>query len=116
VNRFLILVFAVALVAGCNNAGPTPSAAKPETTAEPVDKVKANLDKLSPEDRALAEQQKVCPESGEPLGSMDVPIKVMVKGQPVFVCCGGCKEGVQKDPDATLKKVEELKAKNKTGK
>jgi hypothetical protein len=116
VNRFLILVFAIALVAGCNNAGPAPTPAKPETTAEPGDKVKGNLDKLSPEDRALAEQQKVCPDSGEPLGSMGVPIKVMVKGQPVFVCCGGCKEGVQKDPDATLKKVEELKAKNKTGK
>lgn len=116
-NRFLILVVAVALAAaGCNNAGPTPSAAKPETTADPGDKVKANLDKLPPEDRALAEQQKVCPDSGEPLGSMGVPIKVMVKGQPVFVCCGGCKDGVLKDPDATLKKVEELKAKNKTAK
>jgi hypothetical protein len=111
-NRFLALMFAIALATGCNQSTPTPSAAKEEN----ADKVKAALDKLSPEDRALAEEQKYCPDSGEPLGSMGAPIKVMVKGQPVFVCCGGCKDGVLKDPDATLKKVEELKAKNKPAK
>jgi hypothetical protein len=115
-NRLAALLFAAALAAGCNNAPSTPPVAKSGTTAEQPDKIKANLDKLSPEDRALAEEQKVCPDSGEPLGSMGTPIKVMVKGKPVFVCCKGCVEGVQEDPDATLKKVEELKAKNKPAK
>jgi hypothetical protein len=109
-------MFVGALAAGCNNAPSTPPAAKATTTAEQTDKIKAALDKLSPEDRALAEQQKVCPDSGEPLGSMGTPIKVMVKGQPVFVCCKGCEKGVLEDPDATLEKVEELKAKNKSAK
>src|SRR4051812_4606682 len=111
-NRLLAFVFVIALAAGCTESAPTPSAGKDEKGG----KVKAALDQLSPEDRALAEQQKVCPDSGEPLGSMGVPIKVMVRGQPVFVCCKGCEKGVLEDPDATLKKVEELKAKNKSDK
>ena len=108
-NRCLALVFVAALAAGCTESAPTPSAA----SADKGDKIKAALDKLSPEDRALAEQQKYCPETDEPLGSMGTPIKVMVKDQPVFICCAQCKNGVLKDPDATLKKVEEFKAKNK---
>lgn len=108
-KRFLALVFCTALAAGCTESAPTPSAAKDEK----AEKVKAALAKLSPEDRALAEEQKYCPETDEPLGSMGTPIKVMVKDQPVFVCCKGCDKAVLKDPDATLKKVEEFKAKNK---
>jgi hypothetical protein len=112
-NRFLALLFVAALAAaGCTDSASTPSAAK----ANKEDKIKAALDKLSPEDRALAEEQKYCPETDEPLGSMDVPIKVMVKGQPVFICCKHCEKGALENPDATLKKVEELKAKNKPGK
>ena len=108
-NRLLAFVFAIALAAGCTESATTPNAAK----ASKEDKIKAALDKLSPADRALAEQQKYCPETDEPLGSMDTPIKVMVKDQPVFICCKSCEKGVLKDPDATLKKVEEFKAKNK---
>lgn len=103
------LVFAAALAGGCTETTPAPPAAK----ADKGDKIKAALDQLSPEDRALAEEQKLCPETDEPLGSMGVPVKVLVKGQPVFVCCQGCDKGVLADPDATLKKVEERKARNK---
>lgn len=48
------------------------------------------LAKLSPEDRALAEKQKTCPVTDEPLGSMGAPIKVTVEGREAFVCCEGC--------------------------
>src|SRR4051812_18956170 len=74
-------------------------------------KIKENLGKLSEADRKLAEQQKMCPIEDEPLGSVGVPIKLEVKGKPVFICCKGCKETVEKDPEGTLKKVEELKKK-----
>ena len=104
-SRFLPIAFCIALLAGCND---TKSSTVP---AKAGNEVKSNLAKLSAEDRALAEKQKVCPETGEPLGSMGVPIKVMVKDQPVFICCKACEKSVQKDPDATLKKIEELKAK-----
>ena len=105
-KRFLTLALAAALAAGCTESAPTP----------PMDraaKIEAALDQLSPEDRVLADAQRLCPETDEPLGSMGVPIKVMVKGQPVFVCCKSCEKSALADPDATLKKVEELKARNK---
>jgi hypothetical protein len=74
--------------------------------------IKANLAKLSPEDRKLAEAQKYCAvENDDRLGEMGVPIKIMLKDQPVFLCCKGCKKEAEKDPDKTLAKVKELKAK-----
>jgi YHS domain-containing protein len=75
-----------------------PSAAESE--------IAKNLAQLSPEDRAAAERQKVCPVSGQPLGSMDKPVKVTVKGQTVFLCCPGCEEDLKKDPDKYLAKLK----------
>lgn len=49
--------------------------------------------------------QKTCPVTDEALGSMGPPIPVTVKGQTIFVCCQGCVESVQSDPDAYLAKV-----------
>src|SRR5207249_7115494 len=96
-----------------------PSASKPQTTpgadsrGSKNAKAKAALAKLNPEDRALAEAQGFCPETGEPLGSMGVPVKIMLKGQPVFLCCKGCEDNAREHPDQTLVKVQELKAKVK---
>lgn len=75
-------------------------------------RIQANLAKLSPEDRILAEAQRWCAvEDDHRLGSMGVPAIVLVKGQPVFLCCKGCKEEALADPDKTLAKVKELKEK-----
>jgi hypothetical protein len=75
---------------------------------------KANFAKLSDEDRPLAEAQGYCVVTAEPLGSMGPPIKVMVNAQPVFVCCKGCEKKALSNPDKTLAKVAELKAKVKS--
>jgi uncharacterized protein (TIGR02231 family) len=78
-------------------------------------KVRANLAKLSAEDRAIAESQVFCAiDQDSPLGSMGVPIKVMAKGKPVFVCCKGCAEEVRTNPDEALAKVQKLMDKMKT--
>ncbi|HKA07414.1 MAG TPA: hypothetical protein VKD71_09170 [Gemmataceae bacterium] len=117
-NRILPLLIAAGLLAaGCNDSqSPQPVAGGTKTSGSDA-KIQAALAKLSPEDRALAEEQKYCPnEPDTRLGSMNTPVKVMVKGQPVFVCCAGCTDEVLKDPDKTLKTVEELKAKAKTEK
>lgn len=75
-------------------------------------KVKANLAKLSPDDRKLAEEQKWCAvENDSRLGAMGTPIKIMINDQPVFVCCKACIKSAKKDPEKTLEKVKELKAK-----
>ncbi|HBI46225.1 MAG TPA: hypothetical protein DDY78_25735, partial [Planctomycetales bacterium] len=87
-----------------------------ERAGTPVEKdadIKANLAKLAPEDRKLAEEQKFCVvQSDTPLGAVGVPVKIMVKGQPVFLCCKTCVKEAQADPDKTLAKLKELKAKN----
>lgn len=63
------------------------------------------LAQLSPEDRAAAEQQKICPVSEEPLGSMGKPMKVTVDGRDVFICCDGCEEAVNEDPEKYLARL-----------
>jgi hypothetical protein len=46
---------------------------------------------------------------------MGPPVKLVIKGQPVFLCCGGCEKKALANPDKTLAKVEELKAQVKAG-
>jgi multidrug efflux pump subunit AcrA (membrane-fusion protein) len=91
-----------------------PAASKPEPIPAEDPKVKENLAKLSAEDRALAEGQKFCAVQNDTrLGEMGVPVKLMIKGQPVFICCKGCRKQAEADPAKTLAKVKELRAKTK---
>lgn len=111
------------MVSGCAPASaPAPAPAAPPakaTAVAPADKEAQEreeaLAKLDPEDRKLAEAQGFCALSGEPLGSMGAPVKVAVGGETVFVCCEGCSEGAAKNPDKTLKRVAEFKAKVAAG-
>jgi hypothetical protein len=105
---FSLVAFALA-VALLGMGGCTEKTA-PATKA---DKIKAAMEKLDPEDRKLAEAQEWCAvEEENKLGAMGKPVKVTVKGQPVFLCCAMCKERALADADKTLAKVEELKAKH----
>jgi hypothetical protein len=123
---FLVLALALALVvAGCKDdpVDKTTKATDTQTqtggtSTQPKEdpEVKASLDKLSREDQMLARAQRICPVSDEPLGSMDVPLKVTIEGQTVFLCCGGCKKDALANPEKTLAKVKELKEKAATGK
>ncbi|MHC4398947.1 MAG: hypothetical protein ACYTG0_04635 [Planctomycetota bacterium] len=63
------------------------------------------LSQLSATDRALAEKQKACPVSGQPLGSMGKPYKVTVNGREVFLCCQGCEGEIKGNPDEYLAKL-----------
>ena len=72
---------------------------------------------LSSDDRKYAEAQKFCAVMNTSLlGSMGAPLKLDVQGQPVFVCCAGCKSKALKNPDETLATVAKLKAENSTSK
>ena len=66
----------------------------------------AGVAKLSAEDQALADAQKVCVVSGAPLGSMGTPIKVEHDGEIAFLCCSGCTEAFESDPESYLAKLE----------
>lgn len=42
---------------------------------------------------------------------MGPPLKLDIQGQPVFVCRKGCQRKAESDPEKTLARVAELKAK-----
>ena len=78
------------------------------------DEIKEARSKLAPDDLKLVNAQEWCVVmTDNRLGEMGVPLKVMVKDQPVFLCCKGCQRKALADPDKTLAKVEDLKAKVK---
>ena len=106
-----------AFIAGCKD-GVSDKGKSPEKPGEPPGaeaQIKANFAKMSDEDRPLAEAQKFCAvEPENKLGSMGMPLKVMLKDQAVFVCCKRCIKMAQADPDKTLTTVKDLKAKSGT--
>ena len=118
----LLSLVAVAITVGCQTQTPPATTASPSQAghedhpAEAADpKVAATLAKLSSEDRQIAEAQKFCAVMNhQKLGSMGVPLKLEIKGEPVFLCCAGCKTKALKNPDETLAKVAALKAGNQT--
>jgi Cu(I)/Ag(I) efflux system membrane fusion protein len=57
------------------------------------------------DDRLLAAKQKICPVTGEPLDSMGGPVRVVVEGRVVFICCKGCEGRLRKDPAKYLSKL-----------
>ena len=72
-------------------AGTTPPRAAPSSPLE--------------EDRLLAAKQKICPVTGEPLDSMGGPVRVVVEGRVVFICCKGCEGLLRKEPAKYLSKL-----------
>ena len=89
----LFSALVIATFGGCANEAPD-AGRDPE--------IAAALASLSPEDRDLAEKQKICPVTKEPLGSMGTPEKVEVEGRSVFVCCAGCIDMLKENPDEYL--------------
>jgi hypothetical protein len=103
----VILSPALWIVSGC--AKPADQAAAPAAPAaaggDAEDLIEAALDKLSPEDRALAVAQRTCPVSGQRLGSMDAPIIVEADGRRVLLCCESCKESFLEKPADYIAKL-----------
>lgn len=82
-------------------------------TVEKLKKATAAVAKLPATDQVLAEAQLFCPiQDGSRLGSMGMPVKLMLDGKPVFLCCKGCEDAARKNAKATLAKVEEIKKEN----
>jgi multidrug efflux pump subunit AcrA (membrane-fusion protein) len=64
---------------------------------------------ISDADQKLIDEQRVCPETGNKLGSMGTPFKLMIKNTPVFLCCDGCEDEAKAHETQTLVKVQSLK-------
>jgi Cu(I)/Ag(I) efflux system membrane fusion protein len=96
----------------------TPAPSKPEpkvALAVPTEEDLKNIQQLPEQDRKLALAQQVCPVTEAALGSMGVPTKIALRGQPVYFCCEGCEETAKRNPEEALKKVAEYKAAVQTG-
>jgi hypothetical protein len=64
------------------------------------------------DDRAGIARQKVCPVTKAKLGEMGDPIKVVIDGKPLYLCCRGCAAKVQGHPEEYLPKPSSLHASN----
>ena len=96
---------------GSKSGGGAMTTVRPTTPENEDLKTIAALKKLTEEDRALVEKQKFCPIlENSRLGSMGVPVKVMIEGKSVFVCCPACEKAAIDNPEETLKKLEQLKS------
>ncbi len=108
----LSLLGLVPWLAGCGRGAPAPAGADSQATQEaksatPSEGGKAGgLDQLDQSDRKLAEKQKVCPVSGNVLGEMGKPYKVIIQGRTIFLCCKDCETELRAHPDKYLKKLE----------
>jgi len=89
----------------------SPNTTSPNNKLDP--KIAETLAGLNKEDRSLVDSQKYCAVMTESLlGSMGTPLKVDIHGEPVFLCCKGCKMKAFRDTDATLKTVAKLRGEN----
>ena len=108
-------IVAVSVLAGCGGdsapeGGAEPSHAGHESHGAAAEAQEhagdGGLEGLAPEDRALAEAQKVCPVSDENLGEMGTPIRMKHGDTVVFLCCKSCVSTFEKDPETYIAKLK----------
>ncbi len=81
------------VAAGYFGAGPLSTS--PPPTAAPQSPAAPSSPAM--DDKQLIARQKLCPVSGQPLDSMGGPVRLVVDGRVVFVCCEGCEKPLR-DP------------------
>ena len=103
------LTFSV--VSGCSEE-PRPVAEEPTPANESsaAAEAESRVELSDAEIQSLAEKQKVCAVTGEPLGSMGTPVPVRVADSAgtqhtVLLCCESCREELLSDPDKYLDKL-----------
>ncbi len=91
-----------------------PSLIDPTRAPEPMDIVPgftaemlAAFEQLPESDRDAALEQVICPVTEMKLGSMGVPIRVLVDERPVFLCCEGCRDSLLEDPETYLETLRQ---------
>ena len=111
----------VLLTSGCGQPADAPEAADVADAQGPLPAVSLSGDQIEqirqlPDDDAdAALSQTVCPITGEALGTMGKPAKVVLDGHPVFLCCAGCETEATEDADATLARLGPLVAPASSG-
>jgi Cu(I)/Ag(I) efflux system membrane fusion protein len=62
------------------------------------------------DDKTLIARQKICPVTGNKLGSMGKPVRANLEGQSVFLCCQSCDEHFLEQPDHYLARMQTISA------
>jgi hypothetical protein len=102
---YLIFLSGAIFLVGCGHS---------EQQGDDEASIQANLAKLDKDDRADAELQKYCCiHRDHRLGSMGVPVKIMLKNQDGeevtgYLCCKSCEKAARKSEAATAAVVQEL--------
>jgi hypothetical protein len=81
------------------------AANRPPTLPQRRKNEKSSLAALSEAERALVEQQRICPVTEAALGTMGTPVSLTVQGRQVFLCCRGCEGRLLAEPDKYLAKL-----------
>jgi hypothetical protein len=77
----------------------------PRTSPQPPPQSGSPASPSPADDRQLIARQKVCPVTGEDLESMGGPVKVVIDGRAVFVCCKSCEKPLRGKPEKYLPKL-----------
>ncbi len=121
-NKLLLLccILALGITSGCAKESETGLSSEETSATSPADETSTSEERtelgesappeLSAEDKELVAAQVFCPVGGK-LGGMGTPVKVMVEGKPVFICCEGCRGPLLEDPEKYLAELEEKKKK-----
>ena len=104
----ILMAFGVLGAASFLGCGETPTPAAKDAASGAADDAAVAMSEA--EIDALAEKQKVCAVTGEPLGSMGTPVPIRVtdsKGadHTVLLCCKSCCEELLSKPDEYLAKL-----------
>jgi Cu(I)/Ag(I) efflux system membrane fusion protein len=84
--------------------------ALPRKRETPSAEALQQLAQLAPDDRSAAMAQRWCPVTELPLGSMGPPVKLVLQGETVFLCCEGCRAGAERDAVRTVEQVRAWRA------
>lgn len=94
-----------------------PSRLKPaDPLSEPLSPALVKvLEELDARSRERAVEQRICPVTEMPLGSMGVPPTVDVDGRQIFLCCEGCREPLLEEPQRYLARLGSAESGGETG-
>ncbi|MEX0679458.1 MAG: efflux RND transporter periplasmic adaptor subunit [Pirellulales bacterium] len=54
----------------------------------------------------LIAQQRICPVTGAPLGSMGEPVAMKLGGRPIYICCEGCRKQLESHAEYYLARMQ----------
>jgi membrane fusion protein, copper/silver efflux system len=90
---------------------PPGEAAQADSSADVEAAVAESLAKLADDDRPRARSQRYCAVLNHSrLGVMGPPVKLVIDGQPVFLCCDGCRAKALANPQETLENLARRQA------